>query len=55
MGGTSFLYRQEAGIRREARGLERTYRIIYRVDDDTIFVLTVFDGRRLLRFDELEP
>lgn len=33
---------------------ERTYRIVYRVDQDQIYVLTVFEGHRLLRPEELE-
>lgn len=33
--------------------LLRTYRIVYRVVDDGIVVLTVFEGKRLL--DELDP
>ena len=44
----------ECGLPNVREVFERTYRIIYRVGDDAIFVLTVFDGRRLLRFDELE-
>jgi len=32
----------------------RRYRIIYRLMGDTIEILTVFEGHRLLRVDEIE-
>lgn len=32
----------------------RTYRIVYQIKDDAIFVLTVFEGSRLLRPSDLE-
>ncbi|XXY46054.1 type II toxin-antitoxin system RelE/ParE family toxin [Sorangium sp. So ce269] len=32
----------------------RSYRIIYRVAGDDIRILTVFDGRRRLRLEEIE-
>jgi hypothetical protein len=33
---------------------ERTYRIVYQIGDQAIFVLTVFDGQCLFRVDEVE-
>ena len=45
----------ECGLPEVREVFERTYRIIYRIGGDTMFVLTVFEGSRLLRFDELEP
>ena len=33
--------------------LERNYRIVYRVQDETVSVLTVFEGHRLLPVDDL--
>lgn len=33
----------------------RSYRIVYRVLDDELHVLTVFEGHRLLRPDDLTP
>ena len=33
---------------------ERTYRIVYRFDGSEFVVLTVFEGHRLLRPDEIE-
>lgn len=32
--------------------VERNYRIVYRVQDETIAILTVFEGHRLLPADE---
>jgi plasmid stabilization system protein ParE len=32
----------------------RSYRIIYRVADDNIRILTVFEGHRRLRLDDIE-
>ncbi len=39
----------EIGRREIREVLRRNYRVVYRVDEDAIIVLTVFDGRRLLR------
>jgi plasmid stabilization system protein ParE len=43
----------ECGLPNVREVFERTYRIVYRIGDDAIHVLTVFDGRRLLRLEEL--
>jgi toxin ParE1/3/4 len=32
----------------------RTYRIVYRVDERGVYVLTVFDGSRLLRRSDVD-
>jgi toxin ParE1/3/4 len=32
----------------------RKYRIVYRITGNTLDILTVFDGHRLLRIDEIE-
>jgi plasmid stabilization system protein ParE len=32
----------------------KKYRIVYRVQEEEIVILTVFEGHKLLRFDELE-
>ncbi len=34
--------------------LVKNYRIVYRVKKDTLEVITVFEGHRLLRIDEIE-
>ena len=34
--------------------IERTYRLVYRIQTDTVDVLTVFEGHRQLRASELE-
>lgn len=31
------------------------YRIVYRVDEDHVEILTVFEGRRLFRTSEIDP
>jgi toxin ParE1/3/4 len=31
------------------------YRIVYRLNEDSVEILTVFEGHRLLRMDELGP
>lgn len=31
------------------------YRIVYRLNEDSVELLTVFEGHRLLQMDELEP
>jgi plasmid stabilization system protein ParE len=33
--------------------LFKKYRIVYRVNKNTVEILTVFEGRRLLRVDEI--
>ena len=45
----------ECGLPDVREVFERTYRIIYRIGEESVFVLTVFEGSRLLRFDELKP
>jgi plasmid stabilization system protein ParE len=45
----------EIGRREIREVLRRNYRIVYRVDGTAIVVLTVFDGRRLLRSIGPEP
>ena len=35
--------------------LFKNYRIVYRIKTKTIEILTVFEGRRLLRLDEIDP
>ncbi|MCX5837281.1 MAG: type II toxin-antitoxin system RelE/ParE family toxin [Deltaproteobacteria bacterium] len=32
----------------------RTYRIVYRINGNNLDILTVFEGHRLLRMDEIE-
>lgn len=34
--------------------IARNYRVVYRIKEDEIEILTVFEGHRLIRFDELE-
>lgn len=34
--------------------IHRKYRIVYRVEGDHVEILTVFEGHRLLRLDELD-
>jgi toxin ParE1/3/4 len=35
--------------------LFKKYRIVYRIKTKTIEILTVFEGHRLLRLDEIDP
>jgi len=34
--------------------IARNYRVVYRIKEEEIEILTVFEGHRLIRFDELE-
>jgi plasmid stabilization system protein ParE len=42
----------DEGLRREL--IHEGYRIIYRTDGGTVYILSVFEGSRLVRRDDLE-
>ncbi|KYF77835.1 hypothetical protein BE18_13205 [Sorangium cellulosum] len=45
---------QSSGATTSERSFLRSYRVIYRVAGEDIRILTVFEGHRRLRLDEIE-